>query len=70
MNSQSIKKHLVSAVITFLSTFFGTLSLLLITIPHESWTSAGIGSILAGLFYTAIRAAFKPAFEKLFSPAV
>lgn len=59
-----MKNHLVSAIITFVSSFLTTLAASIILIPTEAWTSAGWESAIAALVLTAVRAAVKPALER------
>lgn len=58
-----MKRHLISAGVTFISSFLTVLGAALITVPAESWTEATWYSVLAGLALTAVRGAVKPTVE-------
>jgi hypothetical protein len=60
---ETLNRHLVSALVTFVSTFLTTLGFLLIAIPAENWTQVTYASIISGLVLSAVRAAAKVALE-------
>ena len=60
----TFKKHLVSAGITFVSTFLASLAVIITAVPAETISDASSISVIAAILLAGVRGAIKPAIEK------
>lgn len=61
METNSLQNHIISAVVTFVSSFLGMFGSILIAVPADTWHSPEVltTAFWMGLIITAIRATIR-----------